>query len=92
MASKCVEIPLFKTLVQTGGVRILWGALFALAVCSLIVIRPWRSKSSRTLFISRVGNDPNQISLAAARKDFMINGHSLIKEGYMNVGFVSILH
>ena len=90
MAAKSVDFLLSETLVEIGVVRILWGALFPLAVCFLIVFRFWRSKSPKTFFISRVGKNPNQVGLGAARRDFMINGHALIKEGYMRVGSISL--
>ena len=90
MAAKSVDFLLSETLVEIGFVRILWGALFPLAVCSLIVFRFWRRKSPKTLLISRIGKDPNQVGLGAARRDFMLDGHSLIKEGYMDVCSISI--
>lgn len=32
--------------------------------------------------IPRVGKDPNEIGMAAARADFLRNGYQLIREGY----------
>ena len=90
MAAKAIESLLPVTLVEISAVPILWGVLFSLAVCTLIISRFLKSTSLETFSISRVGKDPNTDGLKAARRDFLVHGHSLIKEGYMNVGSISI--
>lgn len=45
--------------------------------------KPVPSKTeNKPIAIPRVGKDPNEIGMAAARADFLRNGYQLIREGY----------